>query len=383
MSDPLVIVGTGLAGYTLAREFRKRDQTTPLLLISADDGECYSKPMLSTGFGKGKDADAMVTASAQRMAEQLAAEVRTRTQVTRLEPQARRIWLGDEAISYRDLVLALGAEPVRASLGGDGSDAIFTVNDLADYRRLQQAIRGPSRILIMGAGLIGCEFANDLALSGHRVEVVSPARQIMPGLLPGEVASAVQGALERTGVLFHCGAVVEHLQRQSGERLARLSDGRTLACDIVLSAVGLRPRTALAQAAGLSVARGVVVDRWLRTSQPNIHALGDCAEVDGHSLLYVMPLMAAARALASTLAGEPSAVRYGVMPVTVKTPACALVVAPPAAAAAGHWQVTGNGDDIRALYLDDGGLLLGYALCGQATQARQALTPLLPPLMAD
>ncbi|TBU96498.1 FAD-dependent oxidoreductase [Stutzerimonas kirkiae] len=383
MNEPLVIVGTGLAGYTLAREFRKLDETTPLILISADDGEFYSKPVLSTGFGKGKDADALVTASAERMAGQLGAQVLVRREVTRLEPQARRIWLGDQALDYRDLVLALGAQPLAAPVGGEAGDAIFAVNDLDDYRRLQQAIRGPSRILIMGAGLIGCEFANDLASAGHRVEVVSPSRHLMPGLLPEEVAGAVQGALEDLGVRFHFGAVLEYLQRQGDGLQARLSDGRSLACDLVLSAVGLRPRTGLAQAARLAVARGIVVDRWLRASQPNIHALGDCAEVDGHSLLYVMPLMSAARALARTLAGEPTAVSYGVMPVTVKTPACSLIVAPPASGAAGQWQVEGSGTDRRALYLDGEGRLLGYALAGQATQERQALSRQLPPLMAD
>jgi len=150
-----------------------------------------------------------------------------------------------------------------------------------------------------------------------------------------------------------------------------------------VSAVGLRPRTELAAEAGLQVARGIVVDRLLQTSQPHIYALGDCAEVEGLSLLYVMPLMSGVRALARTLTGTPTMVSYGAMPVTVKTPVCPLVVSPPAVGAEGHWAVEGQGADVRARYLAPSGQLLGYALTGAATQERMALNRQLPPVLAE
>jgi rubredoxin-NAD+ reductase len=153
-------------------------------------------------------------------------------------------------------------------------------------------------------------------------------------------------------------------------------------CDLVLSAVGLRPRIELAAAAGLAVNRGVEVDRHLRTSHANIFALGDCAEVDGINLLYVMPLMNCARALAQTLAGNPTAVAYGPMPVTVKTPACPLVVSAPPRGLDGDWRVEGTGPDIKALCHDSSGALLGYALTGTAVQEKMALNKLLPALLA-
>src|SRR5690606_36441039 len=131
-----------------------------------------------------------------------------------------------------------------------------------------------------------------------------------------------------------------------------------------LSAVGLRPRTALAATAGLATGRGIRVDRQLRTSAEHIYALGDCAEVDGLNLLYVMPLMACARALAKTLAGEPGEVRYGPMPVMVKTPACPLVVAVPPPGRSGTWEVSGEGRDWQALCHDAAGKLLGYGPSG-------------------
>lgn len=381
MSAPLVIVGTGLAGYNLAREWRKLDSTTPLLLITADDGRSYSKPMLSTGFGKQKDADGLVLAEAGAMAEQLNAEVRTHTRVTGIDPGHRRLWIGDEAVPYRDLVLAWGAQPIRVPVAGDAQDSILPVNDLEDYARFCRAAAGKRRILVLGAGLIGCEFANDLTAGGYQVELVAPCEQVMPGLLPVEAARAVQTGLEGLGVRFHLGPVLNRLEHAGEALQAELSDGTLLSCDLVLSAVGLHPRTSLAEQAGLACGRGIAVDRLLQTSHANIHALGDCAEVDGLNLLYVMPLMTCARALAQTLAGNPTRVSYGPMPVTVKTPVCPLVVSPPPRGSLGSWQVEGSGSDLKVLCRDAAGRLLGYALTGAAVQEKLALNKELPALL--
>lgn len=383
MSAPVVIIGTGLAGYNLAREFRKLDPQTPLLLITADDGRSYSKPLLSTGFAANKDADSLGMATAGAMAEQLNAEIRTHTRVTRLDPAHRRVWIGNEPVPYRDLVLAWGAQTIRVPVEGDAADAVYPINDLHDYGRFRAAAAGKRRVLILGAGLIGCEFANDLLHGGHEVDLVAPSEQVMPGLLPLQAAEAVKRGLEGIGARFHLGATLERLQRSTDGLQATLSDGSQRACDLVVSAVGLRPRTELAAEAGLEVKRGIVVDRLLKTSAEHVYALGDCAEVEGLSLLYVMPLMAGARALAKTLFGNPTFVSYGPMPVTVKTPACPVVVSMPAVGSAGSWSVEARGNDVKALYLGACGELLGYALTGAAVQERLALNKQLPPVLAE
>ncbi|MCE5981870.1 FAD-dependent oxidoreductase [Pseudomonas wadenswilerensis] len=382
MTAPVVIVGTGLAGYNLAREFRKLDGETPLLLVTADDGRSYSKPMLSTGFAKNKDADGLSMAEPGAMAEQLKAEVRTHTRISGIDPGHKRLWIGEEQVPYRDLILAWGAETVRVPVEGDAAELIFPINDLEDYARFRAAAAGKQRVLILGAGLIGCEFANDMSLGGFQVELVAPCEQVMPTLLHPAAAAAVQVGLEGLGVRFHLGPVLTRLQRLEQGLEAHLSDGSVIACDLVVSAVGLRPRIDLASAAGLQVNRGVVVDRQLRTSHDNIFALGDCAEVDGLNLLYVMPLMSCARALAQTLAGNPTAVAYGPMPVTVKTPACPLVVSPPPHGREGQWSVEGLGTDLKVLCHDADGQLLGYALTGTAVMEKLALNRQLPALMA-
>ncbi|HWH86517.1 MAG TPA: FAD-dependent oxidoreductase [Pseudomonas sp.] len=382
MSAPVVIIGTGLAGYNLAREFRKLDSETPLLLITADDGRSYSKPMLSTGFGKNKDADGLSMAEPGAMAEQLNAEVRTHTRISGIDAGHKRLWIGEEAVPYRDLILAWGAETVRVPIEGDGADRVFPINDLEDYARFRAAAAGKRRVLLLGAGLIGCEFANDLILGGYEVQLVAPCEQVMPMLLHPAAAAAVQTGLESIGARFHLGPVLTRLEKVADGLQAHLSDGQVIPCDVVVSAIGLRPRIDLAAAAGVQVNRGVMVDRYLKTSHANIYALGDCAEVDGLNLLYVMPLMSCARALAQTLAGNPTAVSYGPMPITVKTPVCPLVVSPPPRGSEGVWAVEGQGADIKALCRSADGQLLGYALTGAAVMEKLALNKQLPPLLA-
>ncbi|AZE75723.1 Rubredoxin-NAD(+) reductase [Pseudomonas synxantha] len=382
MNAPVVIIGTGLAGYNVAREFRKLDSETPLLLITADDGRSYSKPMLSTGFGKNKEADGLSMAEPGAMAEQLKAEVRTHTRVSGIDPGHKRLWIGEEAVAYRDLILAWGAETVRVPVEGDAAELIFPINDLEDYARFRAAAAGKRRVLLLGAGLIGCEFANDLILGGYEIDLVAPCEQVMPTLLHPAAAVAVQAGLEGIGARFHLGPVLNRLQRTADGLEAHLSDGEVIHCDLVVSAIGLRPRVDLAAAAGLQINRGIMVDRHLKTSHANIYALGDCAEVDGLNLLYVMPLMSCARALAQTLAGNATAVSYGPMPITVKTPICPLVVSPAPRGSEGVWSVEGQGADIKALCRDASGRLLGYALTGSAVMEKLALNKELPPLLA-
>lgn len=378
---PIVIVGTGLAGYSLARELRKLDKTTPVVMITGDDGHNYSKPMLSTGFTKDKGADALAQADAETMAAQLDIQIRTYSVVTGFDPAQHRLFLGDETLQYSKLVLAWGADVIRLELAGTGVDAVYSINDLMDYRRFRQALAGKRRVAIMGAGLIGCEFANDLRIGGFEVDVIAPSSTTLPGLLPPAGGEAIRTALSAEGVRFHLDTVVERVDRNSdGSVEVALANGESLRTDLLVSAVGLRPRTSLARAAGLAVNRGIVVDRTLKTSAEDVYALGDCAEVDGYVLLYVLPLMAAARALAKTLAGEPTAVSYAAMPVLVKTPYCPTVVCLPPQGAVGEWHCEGEGTDIRALFKGPDEELLGFAVTGRYVAEKQALTREMPKL---
>ena len=379
--DPIIIVGTGLAGYNLAKAFRKLDHDTPLVMVTADDGRNYSKPMLSTGFSKGKTADELAMADADTMAAELNATILTHADVQAIDSDTHQLTLDSRILTYSKLVLATGAAPIRLALEGDATDAVYAINDLADYGRFRDALPENAHVAIMGAGLIGCEFANDLHAGGYQTTVIAPSSQVMPGLLPPEAAGSVHSALAALGVSFRLGCAATGVFRSGdGVRLA-LDDGDSVSADIVISAVGLRPRTWLAEEAGLVVDKGIVVNRLLQTSHPDIFAMGDCAEVDGHVLLYVMPLMSCARALAQTLAGEPTAVSYGPMPVTVKTPACPVVTAPPAVGARGQWVLEQGDAGVKALY-QDGDTLHGYALTGEAVREKLQLNRRIPPVFS-
>ncbi|WP_165857408.1 FAD-dependent oxidoreductase [Marinobacter sp. JSM 1782161] len=380
---PIVIIGTGLSGYSLAREIRKQDKEVPVLMITADDGHSYSKPMLSTGFTKGKEADELAQADAAGMAEQLNLEVRTHTTVTGLDTEAQCVLIGDERLAYSKLVLAWGADVIRLSLDGDGQEFVYSINDLMDYRAFRKTLKAESRVAIMGAGLIGCEFANDLRNGGYEVDVIAPSDTVMPGLIPPVAGNAVAAALQDEGVRFHLETVVERIAHEGDSVRLTLANGETVDADRVLSAVGLRPRVELARTAGLDVGQGIQVSRTLQASADNVYALGDCAEVDGHVLMYVLPLMASARALAKTLTGTPTEVSYGVMPVMVKTPCCPVAVAPPAPETKGDWEIEQDGRSVRALFKDAEGTIRGFAVTGDFAIEKQSLAKEVPPIHGD
>ena len=380
----VVVIGSGLAGYGLVRELRRKDEAVAITVITADGGEGYSKPMISTGYTKDLNADKLAAQSAAELAEQLNVSVRTRTRVAGIDTQKQLVQLEDgEALPYSELVLALGAELIRPPIAGDAAEDVLGVNDLDDYRRFQEllAARGAKKVAIIGAGLIGCEFTNDLLNGGFTVEAVDPMGWCLPTLLPEQSGRAVQAALEEKGATFHFGPLATEVNRSGEGYAVSLNDGSTIEADAVLCAVGVRPRTGLASDAGIDVNRGIVTDRLLRTNAPNVYAMGDCAEVAGHVLVYVAPLMAAARALAATLAGEPTEVSYPAMPVAIKTPACPVVVSPPAKEAEGDWHFEGDAPDIKALFRSADGDLLGFALTGQTVKERMALTKELPAIL--
>ena len=377
----IVIVGTGLAGYTAAREFRKLDPATPLHLISRDDGSFYSKPILSNALALKKAPAQIALNTAADMERQLAATVSPHAPVTAIDPVAHHVSVAGRIIPYTRLVLAVGADPIRLSLAGDAAADVLSINDLSDYAHFRTALNGKRRIVILGAGLIGCEFANDLRLGGYEVDVVDLAPQPLGRLLPPQAAGYLRTSLEAAGVRFHFGTSVHSVTRVAAGASVALDDGTLLESELVLSAIGLRPRVDLAHSAGLTIGRGISTNALLETSAADVYALGDCAEVAGFHLPFVMPIMQAARALAKTLHGTSTPVSYPAMPVVVKTPACPTVVCPLPPGVEGTWEESVAADGVRALFHDNTGTLRGFALVGTATKDKQALTKEIPPLL--
>lgn len=380
-SSGIVIIGSGLAGYTVIRELRKLDKTIPITLVTKEPGYFYSKPMLSTALASNKSAEQLVSTNAEGMATQLDMTILSEADVTAIDTTAQTIATSKGSISYGKLVLGLGADQIRLPLQGNAANEVITVNDLEEYAQFRKSIEGKKRIAILGAGLIGCEFANDLVLGSYEVDVIDLAPQALGRLLPEAAAQALQTKLSEVGVRWHFATTVQSIDRNGEFLTITLANGSVITSDVFLSAVGLKPRLALAKVAGIATAAGITVNRQLETSASNVYAIGDCAEVDGLVLPYVMPIMQAARALAPNLLGQVTTLTYPAMPVMVKTPALPTIVSPPAKGALGEWKINPVDGGLEARFESSDGKLLGFALLGAATAQRAAITKELPPIL--
>ncbi|WP_151710133.1 NAD(P)/FAD-dependent oxidoreductase [Acinetobacter brisouii] len=377
--QPIVIIGSGMAGYTLAREYRKLNKEQELIMICADDAASYAKPTLSNAFAGNKQPEQIALADAQKMAEQLNMRIETHAWVNHIDAAQHQLsYVQNQQtieLKYSKLILAVGANPIRLAIAGDGSDDIHVVNSLSDYRAFRQRLdqKAEKRLVILGAGLIGCEFANDLQHAGYQSTVIDLAPQPLGRLLPTYVAEAFQKKLQQSGIKFILGTTVEKVSKLEQHYVVTLENGHSLAADLVLCAVGLQPNIDLAKHAQIETSRGILTNSLMETNQPDIYAVGDCAEVNGMLLPYVMPIMQQARALAKTLAGEHTHVHYPAMPVAVKTPAAPLTVLPVPPQVEVNWETEHFEDGMLSKAVDSSGTLRGFVLLG-ATAAKQRLT---------
>nr|WP_315226646.1 FAD-dependent oxidoreductase [uncultured Albidiferax sp.] len=390
MDQPLLIIGAGLAGWQTVREFRKLDTTTPVTLVTADAGDFYAKPTLSNAFGQKRGPAQLVTTPAATIAQTLNVTLLSHTQVTAIDTATQTVHTSTGPLGYRDLVLATGAQPIRVPLSGAAADQVLSVNSLADFGVFHQrltALGDGARVAIMGAGLIGCEFANDLAGAGYAVAVVDPADRPLAALLPPTASAQLQAALTSLSVQWHLGTTVQAVEPLAGALSLTLANGQSIAADIVLSAIGLRADTTLAQAAGIACERGITVNRQLHTSAPHVWALGDGAQYasaaspgapTGRTLPYVMPIMAAAKVLAANLCGTEAALEFAAMPVAIKTPALPIVAHPPAPGYLGAWVEQTLGEWWFAP-ADAPERAHGFVLTGPHTSKRMALVKQMVP----
>ncbi|MES2831108.1 MAG: FAD-dependent oxidoreductase [Pseudomonadota bacterium] len=389
---PIVIIGAGMAGFSIARELRKLDKEVPLVILTADSGGYYTKPMLSNAFAQNKQALQLMTQNATQMAAQLNAAIKAPAHVRRIDTSRKEIALDGETLVYNKLVLAVGAQPIRLAIEGDGADQVQSVNHISDYQRFRDLIALPkhgmsARVTILGAGLIGCEFADDLCGAGHAVTLVDPNPLPLAALAAPALSKQLLVALLARGVSMRLATVATRVDRTGDSLQVTLADGQIFTTDIVLSAVGLRPDLTLASAAGLATGRGILIDRTGQTSATDVFALGDCAEYvvpnnDGagtSTMPYIAPLMTAARAIARTLTGTATTIDLQPTPVIVKTPSypIALIAPPPHAIAGGTW--TSEMVDGRTIcrFYGANGVMAGFCVAPQDAATRNALLALM------
>nr|WP_315264810.1 FAD-dependent oxidoreductase [Moraxella osloensis] len=429
--QPVIIIGSGMSGYTLARELRKLTTSLPIVMVCQDSGDSYAKPTLSNAYAQNKLADSIANASAAKMAETLNLTLLNFHQVTDINAAEQVIVvrsLVNEAsqitLAYRDLVLATGAHSRLLPNLAVNHQTIFAVNHLDEYKGFQQRLNtlksqksAPVKVAIIGAGLIGCEFANDLIgqntdnqTADITVAVFDKAARPLSQQLPSQAGIMLQDALTRSGVTFYLGTDITSITTNVNTNIDtsdnatvtisfdKDNQSQTFEADIVLIAIGLVANTDLAASANIAIAssqhnnptvthlprtvqQGIKVDAYLATSAKHIYAIGDCANVMGSYMPYVMPLMNQAKALAKTLADPnmaPTKVAYPAMPVAIKTPSLPLVVLPVSGQYSDdqlYWQTTPTTDGMvmTAHPKDDPHSILGFVLAGKEA-AKQRLT---------
>lgn len=323
--DPgVVIVGAGRAGWQAAGALRARDAALPITIVSACSADAYDKPTLSVVHARGLALDALVRERAADAARRLGVRLLPHTHAVHIDAAARRLRTTRGTLPYRRLVLAAGAAPrLPAALP---PALVWRVNDLPAYLKLRAALDGGHRhVVVVGAGLVGCELANDLALGGHAVTLLDVQPRPLAALLPPLVSQRLLEAWRGLPLRFVGGVQVERVERiDAGLTWLATACGQSFEADAVIAATGLAAPGRLARSAGLAYdarAGGVVVEpATLTTSDAAIHALGDCIAIDGRASRYIEPIARQAEAIAAAVCGgSPAPYQARPVPLRVKT----------------------------------------------------------------
>ena len=367
MAEPLVIVGTGFAGYALLRALRQRDRHREIHMVGADEAAAYSKDQLPAGLAHRRDADELVIATAEQMAYRFEATITPHRRVLAIDPASRMLRTDNPAQAeqaWSQLVLATGAESVRpANVRGSAAASVLTVGSLAEYAYLRSELAGRRRVAVVGGSIRGCELAESLKRGGCEVTLLESDPQLLGGSVPALCAERIAAALAAAGVRIRTEDGIQRIDQGMSELHVTMLGGKPLAVDVVVAALPTRPRVQLAQAAGLDVAAGIVVDAALRTSAETIHALGGCAEFEGRVFELGEDIEAGAQALADVLAGHGARMRWKARVRRLNLDCCAVAICEPPPVA-GEWHESATARGVRALFHDRAGTLRGFVLVG-------------------
>lgn len=272
--EKIVIVGGGAAGFAAAERLRREHYQGSITMLSADDALPVDRPNLSKDYLAGKAPDAWMPLRGQGFYSKNAIDLRLHTKVASIDASAREVVLGDgERVSYDRLLLATGAEPVGLTIPGSDQPHLHTLRSFADCKKIIEQASTAQRAVVLGASFIGLEVAAALRERGLEVHVVARDKRPMERVLGPQMGDFIRALHEEHGVVFH----LENSLTAIAGKTVELEHGGALAADLVVAGIGVRPRTALAEAAGLALDRGVVVDAFLEASTPGIFAAGDIA----------------------------------------------------------------------------------------------------------
>ena len=274
MPEKIVIVGGGAAGFAAAERLRREQYPGSIVMLSDDEAPPVDRPNLSKDFLSGKAPEDWVPLRGVSYYSKNQIDLRLGTQAVRIDPRSREIVLADGgSIPYDRLLLATGAEPVRLTIPGADQSNVHTLRSLADCRAIIERATTARRVVVLGASFIGLEVAAALRYRGIEVHVVAPDKQPLGRILGPQMGDFIRSLHEKKGVVFHLEEIASGINGSD----VKLRSGGTLAADFVVAGIGVRPRTMLAETAGLTTDRGVLVNSFLETSVPGIFAAGDIA----------------------------------------------------------------------------------------------------------
>ncbi|WP_454763920.1 FAD-dependent oxidoreductase [Cupriavidus campinensis] len=380
--DGVVIVGAGMAGWAAAEAVRALDADVPITMVTACTGDRYHKPELSIALSRGVRPDGLVREAGRESARRLRVRLLAATHVVGLTPALHQLRTTRGTLRYTRLVLAQGARPALPQTLP--AHLCWRVNDLAGWSGLRQALAEPGRrIAIVGAGMVGCELAEDFARAGHAVTLIDMQAAPLAALLPAPAAARLRDSLASLGVRFIGPTRVTGIEpHQDGrKRLAlaaamegdpvvmRTVEAETLEADIVVAATGLVTDSRLARNAGIAFERGIVVDpRTLRTSAPDVYALGDCISLEGAPCRFIEPICSQANAIAHALLGREHAGyqhRQPVIRLKIRSLSVAVDGLP---CADGEWRVTKECDGHLAMEQSRHGVVVATLRIDQPRQ---------------
>ena len=277
----IVIVGGGAAGFAAAEMLRRQEFSGSIVMLSSDTAPPVDRPNLSKDYLAGSAPEDWLPLRPDSFYAEAAIDLRLRTEVTSIDTRARNVILADgKAVPYDRLLLATGAEPVRLPIPGADQPHVHVLRSLDDCRAIIASADGARRAVVIGASFIGLEVAASLRARDIEVHVVGLEQRPMERVLGPEMGDFVRALHEEHGVIFHLGDTVTAIE---GKRTS-LKSGGVIEADLVVVGVGVRPRLALAEKAGLAIDRGVTVNAYLETSVSGIYAAGDIARwPDPHS----------------------------------------------------------------------------------------------------
>lgn len=361
--EPLVIVGNGMAGHRLVEALIKRPgRPARIIVLGEESAPAYNRILLSPWLAGEMARDALTLRDTSWYADQ-GIELILGERVTDIDRQTQRLTTdAGRTLDYGRLVLATGSRPAMPAVPGIELAGVHGFRDLNDAEALMAAADAGAETLVVGGGLLGLEAAEGMRKRGCRVGVLQRADRLMNRQLDATAAALLGDELRGRGLAIHTGARLARLEDDGRGRVAavHLEDGRRLAADCVVIAAGIAPNTQLGEAAGLVMGRAIRVDDFLTSSDPHIHALGECCEFAGHTYGLVEPIWRQVEVLAARLCGETTpGYREAATATKLKVSGIALYAFGPTEADADHEVLVYHDPDqgdYRRLLLRDGRL---------------------------